>query len=303
MRFTDPSLQAILSQWRAEPEATERAKADNLWFEERVAMPRQKAFEMACRGVARAAELDRRQVDYFAEFVATDADVPHTFSRALAPADLGPIDTAQTVVRIEDLTRPLRQEGLSFERLRKAWADDETALIDKFLDTWNGSALRDNRPAFAVFKDVVLDDLESPDWPLRMRDRLGLAHYDCVNGPIPIALMEYSVAEVNAAAAGVPQACAFTAPTVLDSKPWPFFFPAPATLSCGRSMPLFEVADDADLLAEVLHFRITYRWHHMIQLDEIRDPPLSYDLKALRNHHLLALRIASGREDFGEEIP
>ena len=175
-------------------------------------------------------------------------------------------------------------------------------MVDKFLDTWNGSTLRDNRPAFAAFKDAVWDDLERPDWPRRLRDRLGLAHYDCAAGPIPIALMEYSVADVNAAAAAFPGACAVTAPTVLDSKPWPFFFPAPPGLTCGRSMPLFEVADDADLLAEMLHFRLTYRRQHLVRLDEIRDPPPPYELKALRNHHLVALRIASGREDYGEEI-
>lgn len=114
--------------------------------------------------------------------------------------------------------------------------------------------------------------------------------------------MEYSVGEVNAAARAFTAACAFTAPTVLDSKPWPFFFPAPPGLPCGWSMPLFEVADDKDLLAEVLHFRISYRREHIARLDQIRDPPQPHEIKGLRNHHLLALRIASGRDDYGEEI-
>lgn len=114
--------------------------------------------------------------------------------------------------------------------------------------------------------------------------------------------MEYSVDEVRRAANGQVGACAITAPTVLDSGPWPFFFPAPRDLSCGRAMSLVKVADDKDLLAEVLHFRISYRREHILRLGEIRDPPEASDLGTLRNHHLLAVRIASGCDDFGEEI-
>jgi hypothetical protein len=115
--------------------------------------------------------------------------------------------------------------------------------------------------------------------------------------------MEYTVAEVRATVASVAGIASFTAPTVLDTDPWPFFFPAPADLACGRTMALYQVASDNDLLAEILHFRITYRREHLARLDEIRTPPNPFDLKVLRNHHLLALQIASGRDDFGEEIP
>jgi hypothetical protein len=171
------------------------------------------------------------------------------------------------------------------------------------LATWNGSNIRDGRPAFAAFKDEVIDDLAKPEWPSRLRDRLGLAHYDCRDGPIPIALMEYTVAEVVEAAAAKGVKSAFTAPTVLDSEPWPYFFPAPAEMRCGRTMALYEVQDDKELLAEILHYRIAYKPKHLARLDEIGKPPSAYDLRGLRNHHLLALHIAAGREDFGEDIP
>jgi hypothetical protein len=115
--------------------------------------------------------------------------------------------------------------------------------------------------------------------------------------------MEYSVAEVKVAAASVAPKTIFTAPTVLDSGPWPYFFPAPPELSCGRTMALYEVDDDNDLLAEILHFRMTYRQEHIARVDQIRTPPAAFDLRTLRNHHLLALHIAVGREDFGEDIP
>ena len=68
-------------------------------------------------------------------------------------------------------------------------------------------------------------------------------------------------------------------------------------------MALYPVASDNDLLAEILHFRMTYNRDHIARLDEIRTPPTPFDLRELRNHHLLALQIAVGRDDFGEEIP
>src|SRR5204863_4404900 len=183
-----------------------------------------------------------------------DEEVPHTFLAALTPADLGPIDEMQRIVRLESLVRPLVKHGITFDRLKQAFADNEAAVIDGFLATWNTSNIRDWRPAFAAFKDEVVDDLAKPEWPSRLRDRLGLAHYDCAAGPIPIALMEYSVADVRAAATASTVSSAFTAPTVLDSGPWPFFFPAPAELICGRTIALYDVQDDKKLLAEIHHF-------------------------------------------------
>jgi hypothetical protein len=68
-------------------------------------------------------------------------------------------------------------------------------------------------------------------------------------------------------------------------------------------MALFEIASDADLVVELLHVRLTYRRHHLSRLGEIRRPPEPVALPRLRNHHLTALRLASGRDDFGEEMP
>jgi len=107
------------------------------------------------------------------------------------------------------------------------------------------------------------------------------------------------VAEVRAEATGFGVSAAFTAPTVLDSGPWPYFFPAPPELRCGRTMALYEVQDDKELLAEILHFRIAYKREYLVRLDEIRTPPNAYELRGLRNHHLLALHVASGRDDYG----
>ena len=115
--------------------------------------------------------------------------------------------------------------------------------------------------------------------------------------------MEYSVREVIAEASS--QGCTqpFAAPTVLDCGPWPWFFPAPKELAYGRAMPLTPMGSDDQLLAEMLHFRLTYRRAHIVKLGLIRRPLGEPNLKELRNHHLLALQLASDRYDFGEEMP
>ncbi|MBC7951727.1 MAG: hypothetical protein H7Z12_07930 [Rhodospirillaceae bacterium] len=158
--------------------------------------------------------------------------------------------------------------------------------------------MRDFRPAFAASKDELKSELAKPDWANLLRDRLGLAHYP---GPHDVALMEYSAAEVKAAASSW-TACPFTAPTVLDSGAWAYFYPSPIGLPCGRAMPLFEVADDSQLLAEILHFRIPYRREHLAALGRIDRPPPACDIRLLRNHHLMAVRIAADDYAFGEEI-
>ena len=93
----------------------------------------------------------------------------------------------------------------------------------------------------------------------------------------------------------------FTAPTALDTGPWPHFFPAPRDLPCGRAMALTP-ADDTKLLAEMLHYRLTYRPEHILKLGWITQPLAPLDLRELRNLHLTAVQVASGRDDFGEEI-
>lgn len=303
MRFIDPNLQKALVQWRQMSAPEERAAGDNFWFEERVSPTRQQVFEREASGALDSEGLRKRHADYWGDFVRVDDEIPHTFLADLEPVDLGTIDETQKIVRIEGLTRPLDKRGLNFDDLREAIEKDETAVVDGFLKTWNNSSVRDWRPLFAAFKDEVLEELAEEDWPCRMRDRLGLAHYDCADGPIPVALMEYSVGEIMEAANAAGVSCAFTVPTVLDSGPWPYFFPAPPELSCGRAMSLFEVADDEALLAEMLHFRLTYRRDHIARLGEIRTPPPGIGLAALRNHHLTALQMASGRYDYGEEMP
>jgi hypothetical protein len=107
MRFLDPGLALALSQWRASADTLERATADNIHFEERVSAERQKAFENGA--TTPPVDLQKRHADYVSNNVYVDAEVPDTFDTTLRPADMGPIDQTQHIVRIEDLSRVLSQ--------------------------------------------------------------------------------------------------------------------------------------------------------------------------------------------------
>ncbi len=306
MRFADPPLQNDLEAWRRQSDHRERATADNLWFEERVGDTRRVWFESFARNGLYPGELRRSVIQYVRDHMEIETGVPHTFAGDMEPAVLSPagLEPTQWIVRLESLERIFAkwaapaEQGQPLERLQKAKDANDTPLLNQFCDLWNNSGTRDFRPTFAAWRGELEHELEADDWPDRLRDRLGLEHYNCANGPIPVALMMYQVKDV---AAPVGASTAFTAPTVFDFRPSPYFFPAPRNCPYGRVMSL--ISDDDDLLAEMLHVRIAYRPEHIAKLGYIARPSAGHDLKELRNHHRLALQVATSREDFGEDIP
>ncbi len=224
MRFENPGLQTALVAWRQDTRVRERAKADNAWFEERVSAKRLTGYEAEVGDAIDAAGLVRSHIRYVRDFMEIGAGVPQTFIADFEPAILSAVglDPHQSIIRLESLQRvfsywPVDGDTDPLEALRNALDRNDTAVINGFLDTWNESNIRDFRPAFAAWKDELLTELAADDWPDRLRDRLGLEHYDCAAGPIPVALMEYPVQDVLDAAHVVGVAHSFTAPTFLDT--------------------------------------------------------------------------------------
>lgn len=300
MRFADPDLQSELQAWRLGSTLDQRAMADNIWFEERVSVERLAHFEAIIRTPSSPAALANRQDAYWKEYVKSDR--PDTFQTELAPARLVPglLDTTQRIVRLETVrSTVLASVGMTFENLRDAHATNNAPVLEVFLDEWNRD--RDGRPAFAAWKDEVRYHLPFPDWADQMRDRFGLAHYNPSPDPIPVVLMEYTVAGVLLAADRLGFEHAIVSPTVLDGGPWPWFFPSPPGLAYGRTMPLPPSAHR--LMAEILHVKMTYQRHHIAKFGEITRPVAPVDMRGLRNQHLAALRSAAKHPDFGEDMP
>jgi hypothetical protein len=326
MQPAHPPLPELLASLRASDNSLDVAYGHNYLFEERVAAPRQSAYEeeLGLTAVDLKAWKDQHKGYLSRKIHLGPGETPETFHPINVQARLNGLDKEQWLVRLEKLDQvlvgfPGKEEGVrsSLEILEEqltVWRrkDDReaAALAEQFLEhlceVWNTTVRRDHRPSFAVFYDEVQEDEDAPSWANHLRNRLGLSHYDVPVGgsPIPVALMRYRVREVATSGGGD---LTFAVPTVLDGDLNAHFFPAPQGVSYGRTLDL--QPDDAceRLVAEVLHRRVDYAPDHFYKVGWVTESLPSHlhgaRFARLRNGHLFCLRYESGRDDFGEEIP
>lgn len=313
-----PLLQKLMTDLVTSADPLRIAYAHNYLFEERVTAARQEAYE----GTMELANADfkswkDRHVDYLYRKVwVGHGEVPETFEADNGDALLTGLDEDQRVVRVERFDEALAVMGTDLPaveaqraafRRGKAKAPDARAFLEELCERWNRQVRRQDRPAFSAFLDDVETEIDAPDWPDRLRNRLGLSHYhvhDPAN-PIPIALMSYRVAEVLDSAG--PGASSFAVPTVLDGKLNAHFFPAPSGVGYGRTLGLQPDPNCELLVAEVLHWRIDYTPDHLMKVGSITTPIPPYTsgsaFARLRNGHLFCLRYETDQEEFGEDIP
>lgn len=306
MHFTDQQLRTVFETWVTAVDLRERAEAHNIAFEERLDQHRLTKFERSLKTPCTDHIYLRRQLS---EFVATfievaEPHIPLTFQTQNGGASMGKISPEQKLVRIENITRHLSNSGLTLTELADSLASADPAVSAKseiFINQWN--LARDNRPTFAAFKDQLLAEIGDSEWPHKLRDRLGLAHYGTGGGPLIVALMEYTVYDVRTEARRSPDIeYPHCIPTFLDAKPSAQFFPAPKNLPAGAPMALFEIWSDEELIAEILHSRLTYHRHHIAKLGEITSDGPMVNIRSMRNNHLAALQLAAVRDDFGKEL-
>lgn len=301
MIFSRPDLQADLVRLRASRSAPDRAFGDNFEFEERVCDARRDAFEAA--GVA-VGSLLTLQADHFRLQVqgALQSHIPVTFTTVNQDALYAPdIESNQRIVRIECLDDVLKKIGRSVadieNAVRPGHRDD--AIVAQLLDQWR--LYPGARPAFIAFKSEVVGDIGAADWLLRLRNRMGLGHYDPAAGQRQaFALMEYLVKDVISEwqpleTRGATRPFAF--PTVLESRASPYFFPSPRDLPSSFALDLTDPARNP--IREMLHVRITYRVDHLVRVGELVGPLPPVRLGAARDSHLDRLRRDGGRVDFG----
>lgn len=296
MQFDDVDFTKALASGLTAGVPDIKAKAHNMHFEQGVSGTRRIFFETEDFGTFSGTwdELSHRHVDYVRQYVKTGIEQPHTFQDAMTPNDAGDIDGAQMIVRLESLTRPMDEFGCKFEQLHDAHENNDVDFLLAFCDVWNER--RDLRPAFSTLLSEVTEELAEDAWADALRDRLGLAHYSPTALPEPVALCRYSVADVRReAATGFP----ITMPTVFDSDPWEYYFPAPKSLQFGRAMALTPCKSDEDLKLEFLNSRVTYSDKNIWRIGQIMTPAPLNDIDYLRERHLLALQIASGDDKFG----
>jgi len=258
-------------------------------------------------------------MDYLSASVYTEQ--PETFlplngDAALPAAVSSELGEEQVLIRVESLDYALRDTKVSsladLENILAIYngqrrdpnlnAGDAKALLQEVCRSLNQNP-NAVRPRFAAFAQELSDYIESPDWPLRLRDRLGLAHLPptLAFGPYPVALMKYKVSEVAGRAGRVGAAHPLVVPTVLDAEPYEIFYPSPKDFNFGRTLNLSGAGNCDQLASEVLHLRIDYSPGHIWKVGAIttRADTSPERLSNLRNDHLACLQLLSNRDDFG----
>jgi len=296
MKLKDSDLDSALGLGLAHTSVLERAKAENCRLEQGVSSTRQDYFEtFAPSKVAPNWDaFQKLHVDYVKRYVETNDEQPHTFLDVLQPNGIGSIDEKQTIVRLENLTRPMNAFGCSYAEFKAAHEAGDTDFLSEFCDVWNDN--RDYRPAFSTLLSELTDIIDEDDWAERLRDFLGLAHYPTGPAAEPVVLCKYSVEDVSREATS---SHPITMPTVLDSRPWEHYFPAPKSLQFGRAMALTPCEGDEDLKIEFLNQRVTYSPSNIWKVGQIVTPAPNFDISELRERHLLALQFAADDLTFG----
>lgn len=303
-------LPSAIADFRSRGATSFHAKADNLAFEGRLSDERLSDYAAYAATQPGWAE---HHASYVAARIEIDGSVPDTFLpiNALAHYEPGTGDD-RAIVRLERISRALVNKNCDFDQIERWFRlvkgdikgdryekEDAQASLEEFISLWNSD--RDARPTFATFEDQVGAELSAVDWANRLRDRLGLGHHALPR--IPVLLMRYTVGDVRKAAVKNKSNTPFALPTALDGGMSEWFFPAPASVPPGRTMSLQPDPNDERLVAEFLHQRINYTLKHMMRLGEISTPLPGHSLKALRNDHLLRLRLLGDQDDFGQDIP
>lgn len=310
MNSVNPEFSRLLDGLAVSANEKDAAVADNYRFEERVGADRQRDYE---NGLASPADIKDWRGHHNGTYVANRIKaggndfIPDSFLEVNRPVLLYGIPHNDVLIRIEDLRYPLSKSTatLTYKQLvillAKRSEPDAAHTLRTFVEDWNRS--RNNWPMFgACYGDEdVKDDADHEDWPHRLRDRLGLGHFQgSADSRIPVALMLYPSSLVLEKANNDRRfAAGFALPTALDGDLNPAYFPAPAGHPYGAALNLTEPWQPI-LSAEVINLRIDYQPAHLVKVGEIVRPTGYRNLRIQRDKHLALLRQESGNAGFGQ---
>lgn len=284
----------------AAPVEDEHVVAWNLHHDEQIEPGRQATYETCVAGAGAFVDWNAGHSSYVKEQVNVDRNgIARTFDSDNKLAQFGSLEENQWLLRVERLNRAFASASqlTGFDALERAvshsQAGDPTAqaALDRFMVEWNQQ--RDGRPQFASFKGEVVDEFDSVDWPNKLRDRLGLGHFNpAASGAIEVAVMVYPASCVTRQQRRLGSACTagFSRPTVVDSDLNLFFYPIPLGANYGAALHLAEGCAGV-LTQEVLHLSFDYSREHIKKIGRISSPcQIGMSLSAARNHHLGALK-------------
>jgi len=314
------ALSRLLDELLGSGDVVLRARAENFRFEERVGQGRQGRYEADHGPVGASYEnwLESHK-DYLEGSVYTE--MPETFlavntDAALPAAVSSELGEGQELIRVESLDYALGETkvgsladlenilGIYNNQRRDSnlTGGDAKSLLQEVCRSLNHNPFA-VRPRFAAFAQELSEDINTPDWTRRLRDRLGLAHLPPIGafGPHPVVLMRYTVREVADHARKLQANHPLAVPTVLDAEPYEIFHPSPREQNYGRTLNLAGSGNCDRLTSEVLHLRIDYAPSHIWKVGAItaRADTSPARLAELRGDHLTCLQLLSNRDDFG----
>ena len=286
MNFTRQELNTSVIMLKESLDPLDRCIGQNYVLEENVSDTRRVQMEMCAPDSNKVRMVAK---DYF-ELSVQGSERGHSSSTfdeeinslALLPNTLEPL---QKICRLENIDHLVEPRGdIEYNRLERALEEQDSLQLSLFAQSFQN--FPGERPAFAVFKSEITEDLEQPDWTVRFVDRLGLYHYYQNNAGIPrrFALMEYTVAEVIEQAREKGISRCFAVPTILECPDNPAFFPAPYSARCGYIVDLRERIRFLPSIREYLHIRFDYSWNHLIRLGEWNSTELP-DIELARLRH------------------
>jgi hypothetical protein len=313
----DDNFCGFLRRMARNPDISESAPAVNFLLDERI--PQQREGVFLSQGPAQsppawdlAAWLSAFG-NHFNEEIAPPARRAQrctTFGVANQP-NLLALESNQDVVRMESVSGlfALAKAGFStttelVEALRRfvsqrgnagSFDVDERSRLERWVDELNRK--RDARPIFAAPFGEVEPLLRLPDWAVRIRNVLGLAHLGGTPAkPLSVVLMRYNLSRAERQARGARADCWAAVPTVLEAGshrgPNSAFFPFPhAAVGDGQIGFGVTVCLDSglDFKSELLHFRIEYTLDDFSMVGEIADAVEDGQLVDARRRHFQLL--------------
>lgn len=234
---------------------------------------------------------------------------PETFTSRDTFLPYGIVDEALDLVRVESISSIAAQLGIAPDDVIAEFSaylstppsDRDHDRLQALLDSWQ---LRlDLRPRFAGFWEDVRElfnpsiGATTAEWPNRLRDCFGLAHYDpALVGPIAIALFRYRVSRVPRVIEYA-DLTAVTPPTVLDGRFSVAFCPVATSCDYGRAINL---SASAEPVREVVHPAFRYLATDLFRVGYVTRPPTLSILDA-RAAYLVIVRARCRETDFARD--
>ncbi|MCY2990160.1 MAG: hypothetical protein NTY19_20140 [Planctomycetota bacterium] len=224
----------------------------------------------------------------------SDTDFDTYLIRMVAAADLAWLSGAN-----EDRIFEFGQQLLADPRPDNPARDE----LSRILDDAYFDPRCDHRPLFAAFYEDFLDDLRGPadaSWPNRIRDRLGLYHYNQWQSSWPrrVLLFRYPVRDIPRRSRESDRR-PIAVPTVADQRFSEAFCPAPREVARGRTVNL-EINTSREPAREVLHPFMPMQVEYLFRVGRVTQP-VPEDLAPARRDHLIWLRLLAERDGYAAD--